>query len=87
MSGDAFLRFTANQVAAASTAMRVAAGKPPEHFTAGQLLSMLGSEVADLRATGWDDEALAALIRDATGEPLDAEGLRATAAAMDRQTT
>ncbi len=79
MSDDSFLRFTATQVAAASTAMRVAAGKPPEHFTVADLLSMLGTEVADLRAAGWDDAAVAALIRDATGEPLDAAGLRAGA--------
>lgn len=75
MSDDAELRFTVNQVAAANTALRVAAGKPPEHFTAERFVSMLAEEVSDLRAAGWDDEGIAALLRDATGEPLDAATL------------
>ena len=64
-------------MAAANTAMRVAAGKPPEHFTLGRVLGMLAEEVADLRAAGWPDTEIAALIRDATGEPVDAAMLAA----------
>lgn len=75
MTDQAELRFTVDQVAAANTAMRVAAGKPPEHFTVGQVLGMLAEEVAGLRAAGWDDEGIAALIRETTGEPLEAAAL------------
>lgn len=75
MTDQAELRFTVDQVAAASTAMRVAMGRPPEHFTVEQVMGMLAEEVAGLRAAGWDDEGIASLIREATGEPFDATAL------------
>ncbi len=75
MSDGSELRFTVDQVAAANTAMRVAAGKPPEHFTLERFVSMLAQEMADLRAAGWPDGEIATLIREATGEPVEADML------------
>ena len=69
------LRFTVDQVAAASTALRIALGRPPEHFTAVQFCGMISDEIEQLRSAGWDDGQIAALVREATGEPLDASSV------------
>jgi hypothetical protein len=67
--------FTADQVAEASTALRTALGLPPEHFPLRQFVSMLGDEVSQLRAKGWGDAEIAALLSESTGSIIPVEAL------------
>ena len=69
------LRFTVDQTAAVNTALRVTLGLPPQHFTAREFVGMISDEIEQLRAAGWDDESIAGLIREASGEPLTAEAV------------
>lgn len=69
------LRFTVDQTAAVNTALRVTLGLPPQNFTAREFVGMISDEIEQLRAAGWDDVAIAGLIREASGEPLTAEAV------------
>ena len=59
--------FTVDQIATANTAMRVALGLPPEHFTLVRFVGMVANEIEQLRGAGWSDEAIADLVTEATG--------------------
>ncbi len=74
------VRFTVDQVATASTAMRVALGLPPKNLTKAEFVISVADEVAQLRVAGWDDAGIADLIGEATGEPIGAADL-----ALDQQ--
>lgn len=65
--------FTAEQAAAATTAMRMALKQPPEQFSVPRFVAMISDEIEQLRATGMADREIAALVEDATGSPLSAE--------------
>ena len=69
--------FTADQTAAATTAMRMALGKPPEQFGVAQFVAMISDEVQQLREAGHSDEDIAAIVRESTGSTLDAGDLAA----------
>lgn len=67
--------FTVDQLATASTAMRVALGLPPKNLTRDEFVWAVASEVEQLRAAGWDDAGIAGLLAEATGEPIGADDL------------
>ncbi len=77
MDDDDGLRFTVDQTAAVNTALRLTLGLPPQHFTARAFVGMISDEIEQLRAAGWDDEGIADLIREASGEPLTADAVEA----------
>lgn len=68
--------FTVDQVAEANTALRTALALPPEHVSLDRFLGMLGDEIGQLRAAGWGDGEIAALLSESTGStiPIEAVG-------------
>ena len=64
--------FTVDQVAACSTALRTALGKPPEHLSIAQFIGMISDEIEQLRAEAWSDVEIAALISETTGSVVGA---------------
>jgi hypothetical protein len=76
--------FTVDQVAEANTAMRTALGLPPEHVSLDQFLSMLGDEIAQLRAKGWGDTEIAALLSESTGSVVPPDAVAQVTVPPDR---
>ena len=62
--------FTADQAAAATTALRMAIGLPPEQFGVPQFVAMISDEVEKLRADGRSDDEIAAIVVESTGGQL-----------------
>lgn len=67
--------FTADQAAAATTALRMLLGKPPEQFGVSQFVAMISDEIQQLREAGHTDADIAALVQESTGGPLSAEDI------------
>lgn len=67
--------FTADQAAAATTALRMLLGKPPEQFVVSQFIAMISDEIEQLREAGHTDADIAALVQEATGGPLSADDI------------
>ena len=64
--------FTADQAAAATTAMRMVLGLAPEQVGIGQFVAMISDEIQKLREAGHSDEDIAAIVRDSTHSTIDA---------------
>lgn len=69
------LTFTATQAAQVNTDLRAALGLPPESFPVSRFVAMISDEIEQLRASGRDDAAIAALVRDSTGNAISAEDI------------
>lgn len=69
--------FTIDQVAACSTALRTAIGLRPEHVTTARFVGMISDEIEQMRAQGWSDVAIAALVAESTGSVIAAEDIAA----------
>ena len=69
--------FTVDQIAACSTALRTALGRPPEHVSTERFVGMISDEIEGLRAGGWSDAEIAALVADSTGSVVAAEDITA----------
>ena len=67
MSDDTEHTFTADQAAAATTALRMALKLPPEQFGMAQFVAMISDEIEQLRKTGVDDAEIAAYVQESTG--------------------
>ena len=75
MSDQDSVVFTVDQVAAASTAMRTVLGLRPEHFGTAQFVGMISDEIEQLRAQGWGDAGIAALVHESTGSVMSAQDI------------
>lgn len=67
--------FTADQAAAATTAMRMVLGLPPEQVGVGQFVAMISDEIQKLRAAGHSDQDIAAIVRESTHSTIDADDI------------
>ena len=67
--------FTADQAAAANTALRMALKLPPEQFGTARFVAMISDEIEQLRAAGFADSEIAALVEESTGTTLSAEAI------------
>jgi hypothetical protein len=67
--------FTASQAAAATTAMRMALGLPPDQVGVGQFVAMISDEVQQLREAGHSDEDIAQIVRESTGSTIEADDI------------
>ena len=63
--------FTAEQAAAVTTAMRRQLGLEPQRFSPPEFVGMVSDEIEMLRERGLNDDAIAALLREA-GAAIDA---------------
>jgi hypothetical protein len=75
MDRDGIVVFTVDQIAACSTALRTALGLPPEHFTTERFVGMISDEIEQLRAKGWSDGEIAALVHESTQSVITAEDI------------
>lgn len=69
-------QFDLGQAMKAQTVLRSAAGEREEFFDEQQLVGMLSDEIRALRASGFTDESIAALLKTNAGLDLDAETIR-----------
>lgn len=67
--------FTVDQVAACNTALRTALGLPPEHVPVARFVGMISDEIEQLRAKGWADAEIAALVAESTGSVMTAQDI------------
>lgn len=65
--------FTAQQAAAANTALRAALGLPPQRFATEQLVGMLSDEIEQLRNAGKTDGEIAGLLFESVGLSIRSE--------------
>ena len=77
--------FTAEQAAAANTALRAALGLAPERFGLQQFVGMMSDEIEQLRAAGRTDEAIAALLRERVGVEVPADAISRFYAGPERR--
>lgn len=77
--------FTADQAAAATTAMRMSLGLPPEQFGVAQFVAMISDEIEKLRKAGNSDEEIAAMVRESTGSTIDAAEIAAHYASKEER--
>ena len=66
--------FSADQAAAANSALRAAIGLPPERFGAERFVGMISDEIEQLHATGKTDDDISRLL-SAAGVELDADAI------------
>ncbi len=69
--------FTADQAAAATTAMRMSLGLPPDQVGVAQFVAMISDEIQQMREAGHSDDDIAAIVRESTGSTLDAGDIEA----------
>ncbi len=67
--------FTADQIAACTTALRTALGKPPEHFSKHLFIGMISDEIEQLRSDGWSDAEIAKLVAESTRSLVGADDI------------
>ncbi len=67
--------FTAQQAAAANSALRAALGLPPERFATEQLVGMLSDEIEQLRSAGKTDHDIAGLLSESIGANIGADAI------------
>ena len=77
--------FTASQAAAATTAMRMALGLPPEQVHVSQFVAMISDEIEQLRGAGHSDEDIAQIVRESTGSTIEADDIAAHYASPDER--
>ncbi len=65
--------FTAEQAAAANTALRAALGLAPQQFSAEQFVGMISEEIEQLRAAGRTDDDISQLLAKEIGVALDSD--------------
>lgn len=65
--------FTAQQALATTAAMRRELGLGEEEFPVQAFVGMISDEIEQLRDRGRDDEAIAAMVSEATGKTVSAE--------------
>lgn len=75
--------FTADQAAAATTAMRMSLGLPPDQVGIRQFVAMISDEIQQMRQAGHSDDDIAAVVRESTGSTLDAGDIEAHYAPPD----
>ncbi|MDQ2858231.1 MAG: hypothetical protein M3R53_06225 [Candidatus Eremiobacteraeota bacterium] len=82
---DADEGFTAQQAAAANSALRAALGLPPERFATEQLVGMLSDEIEQLRSAGKTDHDIAGLLSESIGANIGADAISSFYAGPDER--
>jgi hypothetical protein len=68
-------RYTAEQAAAVTTALRSALGMPPQRFGTEQFVGMISDEIEQLRSAGKTDADIARLLADTCRIDIDPESI------------
>jgi hypothetical protein len=68
-------RYTAEQAAAVTTALRSALGMPPQRFGTEQFVGMISDEIEQLRNAGKTDAEIVKLVADTCRIDIDAESI------------
>ncbi len=70
------LSFTADEAVRVQKALREALGDGPELFPVRDFVAMVSDEIERLRANGYGDEAISAVIRQETGKTVEPVAIR-----------
>jgi hypothetical protein len=79
------LSFTAEEAVRVQRALRETAGEGPELFPVRDFVAMVSDEIEQLRAQGYRDDAIAAVIERETGKAVGAAAIREYYAPPERR--